>query len=329
MGCKKLSYHQKENSPLKAVWRKTLTNKERLGDKKSTIFLGLDYYTGGSPLPGRNFNSSSYRYGYNKGSEKDDEISGAGNHFTTLFREGDTRLMIWWGTDPEADEQPWQSPYSYMDGNPIKNNDPDGDFVPQLVGALIGGGVELGSQLIENSFSDKPKDIAWGKVGLASLEGAATAGASALRTVAVKTAAYGAKAAYDYYNDEQHPERSVKDFSGKDAFNIAKNAATDAVVDKVAGGVAKGVVGKVAKEPLTKAASKTIISKTDATKIVKATTGATTKTATKIAQKTGLQEGTKQVAKAIRVVPTTITETAGKAAGASKVNEFKDKTNLK
>lgn len=298
-------------------------------DSTANVVNATDYYPGGSPMPGRNFNANSYRYGYNKGSEKDDEISGAGNHFTTFYREGDTRLLTWWSVDPKADEQPWQSPYSYMDGNPIKNNDPDGDFVPQLIGALIGGGVELGSQLIENSFSDKPKDIAWGKVALAAGEGALTAGASALRTVAVKSAAYGAKAAYDYYNDDQHPERSVKDFSGKDAFNIAKNAATDAVVDKVAGGVAKGVAGKIGKETLTKTASKTIISKTDATKIVKATTGATTKTATKIAQKTGLQEGTKQVAKAIREVPKTITETTGKAAGASKVNEFKDKTNLK
>lgn len=44
-------------------------------------------------MPGRQFNQTSYKYGY-QGSEKDDEISGAGNHFITEFREGDTRLIF-------------------------------------------------------------------------------------------------------------------------------------------------------------------------------------------------------------------------------------------
>lgn len=85
-----------------------------------------DYYPFGSLLPGRNSGSESYRYGYNKGSEKDDEITGVtGSHFTTYFREFDTRLLIPWSPDPVI--QPWQSPYSYMDGNPIIYNDPFGD----------------------------------------------------------------------------------------------------------------------------------------------------------------------------------------------------------
>jgi len=282
----------------------------------------------GMVMPERSLSNEKYRYGFNKGSEKDNDISGAGNHFTTFYREGDTRLSTWWSVDPEGDALPYQSPYCSMDNNPIQNNDPEGDFVPQLIGALIGGGVELGGQLLERSLSSNPQPISWGKVALAAGEGALTAGASALKTVAVKGAVYAGKAAIDYYNDPDHKERNVKDFSAKDAFNIAKNAATDVVVDKVAGAGAKVVAGKVLKETLTKTASKTIISKTDATKIVKSTTGTNTKTATKIAQVTGLQEGTKQVAKAIREVPKTITETTGKAAGASKVNEFKDKTNL-
>jgi hypothetical protein len=104
----------------------------------STSEIYKDYHTGGSPLPGRNFNSNSYRYGYNKGSEKDDEISGAGNHFTTEFREGDTRLLIWWGVDPKPRAS--LSPYSYMDGNPILLNDPDGDCPP---GVDCGGKASL------------------------------------------------------------------------------------------------------------------------------------------------------------------------------------------
>lgn len=85
----------------------------------------IDYYPGGSPMPGRNFNANSYRYGYNKGSEKDDEISGAGNHFTTFWREGDTRLMTWWSPDPYHQ---FASPYNYMGNNPINGNDPNGSW---------------------------------------------------------------------------------------------------------------------------------------------------------------------------------------------------------
>lgn len=95
------------------------------------------------PQPGRGFSqngSKSYRFGY-QGSEKDDDINGKGNYFTTEFREGDTRLMRWWSTDPESDAQPWQSPYSYMDGNPIANNDTKGDCVICDFGSGVVDGV--------------------------------------------------------------------------------------------------------------------------------------------------------------------------------------------
>lgn len=79
-------------------------------------------------MPGRSFSANSYRYGFNQGSEKDDEITGVtGSHITTFYREFDTRLLIPWSPDPVF--QPWQSPYSYMDGNPIWFNDPRGDVI--------------------------------------------------------------------------------------------------------------------------------------------------------------------------------------------------------
>ena len=92
--------------------------------------------TFGSPMPGRKFNSNSYKYGY-QGSEKDDEISGEGNAITTHYRGLDTRLGRWWSVDSKASEQSYQSPYSSMDGNPIKNIDPLGDCVPCLEAAAI------------------------------------------------------------------------------------------------------------------------------------------------------------------------------------------------
>lgn len=77
-------------------------------------------------MPGRNFNSNQFRYGY-QGSEKDDEISGSGNHYTTEFRELDTRLGRWWSVDPKSSFFAWQSPFVSMNNNPILLNDVLGD----------------------------------------------------------------------------------------------------------------------------------------------------------------------------------------------------------
>ena len=124
------------------------------------LMSASDYYGGGSPMPGRNFNSNSYRYGYNKGSEKDDEITGVtGSHFTTEFREGDTRLLIWWGGDPKPNAS--LSPYSYMNGNPILFNDPLGDIVDY--GKLGHGGLKNRinsgvSRLFSSSYRTKFND---------------------------------------------------------------------------------------------------------------------------------------------------------------------------
>jgi hypothetical protein len=79
------------------------------------------------PMPGRNYTSTpSYRYGFNSGSEKDDEIYGiAGSLYTTEFRELDTRLGgRWWSPDPIV--KPWESPYAGFSNNPIYFSDPMG-----------------------------------------------------------------------------------------------------------------------------------------------------------------------------------------------------------
>jgi YD repeat-containing protein len=103
-----------------------VSNPPTVGTYTADPLMNSDYYAGGMPMYGRNWKVADYRYAY-QGSETDDEISGEGNSITTFYREGDTRLLRWGGVDPKASEQPYQSPYSYMDGNPIKLNDPRGD----------------------------------------------------------------------------------------------------------------------------------------------------------------------------------------------------------
>ena len=70
-------------------------------------------------MAGRGF-SGSYRFGY-QGSEKDNEISGDGNSYTTEFRQLDPRLGRWFSVDPVF--QLWQSPYTSMDNDPTNYND--------------------------------------------------------------------------------------------------------------------------------------------------------------------------------------------------------------
>ena len=124
MGCRKLSYYQsfkegaKEKTPsfLHVVWRKN-------GEQVKKLY---NYYTGGSIMPGRNFNSPDYRYGFG-GHEKDDEIKGSGNHYSFGDYGYDPRLIRRWNRDPKANKYPMLSPYSYSNNNPILFVDRDGN----------------------------------------------------------------------------------------------------------------------------------------------------------------------------------------------------------
>src|SRR6218665_155701 len=90
------------------------------------IIQSTDYSPFGAPMPGRQFNSSSYRYGY-QGYEGDPEMKGNGNSYTTEFRQYDPRLGRWLTTDPIIHE--YQGPYCGFDNNPILHTDPKGTTV--------------------------------------------------------------------------------------------------------------------------------------------------------------------------------------------------------
>jgi len=95
-------------------------------------------------MAGRGF-SGSYRFGY-QGSEKDNEVSGDGNSYTTEFRQLDPRLGRWFSVDPVF--QPWQSPYTSMDNDPIGLNDPLGlDPDPENEGPMNDGGYTQGGDI--------------------------------------------------------------------------------------------------------------------------------------------------------------------------------------
>ena len=124
MGCKKLPYHLNEELRLlRENFLKVVKGNCPL-QKKS----GLNYYPFGMIMPGRNFSSNDYRYGFN-GMEKDDEVKGGGNSLDFGARMYDSRLGKWLSIDPLAAKYPYLSPFNYVANNPIIYIDPDGKVI--------------------------------------------------------------------------------------------------------------------------------------------------------------------------------------------------------
>jgi len=77
------------------------------------------------PITGLVLADDEYRYGFNS-MEKDDEVSGEGNSYTTEFRQYDSRIGRWLSLDPLMAKYPHQSPYVAFNNNPIYYSDPTG-----------------------------------------------------------------------------------------------------------------------------------------------------------------------------------------------------------
>jgi len=82
--------------------------------------------------------------------------------------------------DPSAedgDQESW-TPYHYGFNNPIKNTDPDGKIPVPIIGAIIGGLVDVAIQSAEIGLTDKSfsKDFSWKSVGISTVAGATGAG---------------------------------------------------------------------------------------------------------------------------------------------------------
>ena len=90
------------------------------------VLTANDYYPFGMLMPGRKFDAGSlYRYGFN-GKENDNEVKGEGNQQDYGMRIYDSRLGRFLSVDPLTDVYPWNSPYSYAEGDPVNYIDLDG-----------------------------------------------------------------------------------------------------------------------------------------------------------------------------------------------------------
>lgn len=103
----------------------TDTNGDGIADfYTAQVQSAQDYYAFGWNMPGRQYSSGNYRFGFN-GMEYDKNI-GEGN-YTTLYRILDTRIGRWLSVDPEAAHFTSETPYSLSLNNPIAMSDPNGD----------------------------------------------------------------------------------------------------------------------------------------------------------------------------------------------------------
>ncbi|MDQ1266601.1 MAG: hypothetical protein QG635_1753 [Bacteroidota bacterium] len=95
------------------------------GDFELDLLGVANYYPFGMQQPGRSSDAGNFwnRNAYN-GMEKDDELKGKGNSYTTDFRQFDPRLARWLTQDPIFKE--WESPYAGMGNNPVVFVDPMG-----------------------------------------------------------------------------------------------------------------------------------------------------------------------------------------------------------
>jgi hypothetical protein len=81
----------------------------------------------GSLLPGRNYNSSSYNFGFG-GQLKDDEVFGVtGTSYTAEFWQYDPRVGRRWNLDPLSPKFPAMAPYAGFNDNPLLYKDPGGN----------------------------------------------------------------------------------------------------------------------------------------------------------------------------------------------------------
>jgi RHS repeat-associated protein len=98
---------------------------------------------------------SDYKFGYN-GMEIDPEMKGAGNSYTTEFRQYDPRLGRWASLDPLMMEFPEQSPYVAFDNNPVVFTDPfglaaEGDPIQAALQAASRG-IAMAKKLVEHAI---------------------------------------------------------------------------------------------------------------------------------------------------------------------------------
>lgn len=216
------------------------------------------YYAFGLRALGGYDNSNNNRYLYN-GKEEQTVLA---NQYDYGARFYDPVIGRWTAVDPSAEDGDQESltPYQYGLDSPVRYDDPDGrcpNCITAAIGALIGGGIELGGQLLSGKSL---REVDWADVGVETVKGGLIgSGVGAAYVAVAEVGGVAAKASFDY-TAGAGGNKNV--FNGKKSVGSAVfDAGTDVVAGKIGGAIGKKITGG-----LEKGLSNAIMSETKASK---------------------------------------------------------------
>jgi len=167
-----------------------LSNNRVVINQSGAVQQTNNYYPYGGTFASSTTGTNNQPYKYNG---KEFDTHAGLNWYDYGARHYDPAIARWTTQDPLADMYYPHSPYSYCTNNPIKYVDENGEWIANVVGAVLGGAVEYAGQVVANrisgkSWSESFTEIDIVDIGIAATEGAITAGTSIIKKAATKTA---------------------------------------------------------------------------------------------------------------------------------------------
>ncbi len=158
------------------------TNNDGIITVNTEILQESHYYPFGLEFQGHYIQQSGfdYRYKYNDIERLKDLELGIDMAF---YRGLDPTTGRWMQVDPKAELMYGYTPYNAMGNNPISNVDPNGDFILQAVGAVVGGTVNLVDQAIKGNVTSLGEGFAYFGVGAAAGLAVSTGNMGAARLI--------------------------------------------------------------------------------------------------------------------------------------------------
>lgn len=243
-------------------------NKDHLGNNREVIdFRGkicqvINYYPFGTPFSDQSTTLQADFQPYKYNGKEFDMMHGL-NTYDYGARQYNPIVPTWDRIDPLCENFGYMSPYNYCLDNPVNTTDQDGEG--PILGAVIGGGIEMSCQLIENYDTNSSvldnlsKNVNWTNVAIAAGEGALTSGVSAFKGLGAKVAISAVTSAAKNVSDQiKDGAKSYKDIDYKD---MAKDMALGAFVTRTSYKTAKRATSARFKAVTAKPTSKAVMHK--------------------------------------------------------------------
>ena len=151
-------------------------------------------------------------------------------------------IALWLSVDPLADKYPCISPYAYCAWSPIKNVDPNGEWVQIVVGAVVSAAADVALQVGFDMFNGKSFGQAISNVNMREVAGSAAAGAIG---VGVVSKVSQVAKFYNLGKASTATAKNIASVAGDVAGSVVSQEISDGQVtaDKVKNDVIGGIVG--------------------------------------------------------------------------------------